>query len=245
MRRYLSGFLIAGLVGLVAPAAFAGPINSMQGTYYVLSTSNPDVNHGIDGGTVTGLVTNQLGPDGLPVASAFGLSYAGPSGPITDVNATTHEILWWQAGVDGTTLQDVQTDTMPLNFPDNFFPNGQTTDSNGLLAVHWQGTFNIATPGSISMTLGSDDDAFVYIDGNLVDDNGGVHALTSVPITTSALAAGSHSMDVFFADRHTVQSAIEFSTNVQLTPVPEPGSLLLLGSGLLGLFGTLRRRFSL
>jgi len=39
-------------------------------------------------------------------------------------------------------------------------------------------------------------------------------------------------------------SAVDKIDNIELTPSPEPSSLLLLGSGMLGLAGVLRRKFS-
>jgi fibro-slime domain-containing protein len=219
-----------GLICTIAPSAARA--DALTGIYTVLAPSNPDVEHGIDGGVVTGLVQSTLGPDGLPVVSAFGASYAGPSGPITDVNAQG-EILWWTAhgGVvtADTTKVGPQTDSLPLlNLA--LYPNGTGNDANGYQSVHWQGTFSLGTGGSVTFTLGSDDDAWVFIDGSLVDDDGGVKPLTSVPLTTMPLTAGSHTLDIFFADRHQTGSGIDFTAAFTLDPVtvPEPGTLALL-----------------
>jgi len=45
----------------------------------------------------------------------------------------------------------------------------------------------------------------------------------------------------FFGAR--TQLGVDFAMNIQGVPIPEPGSLILLGTGILGLAGTLRRKF--
>ena len=217
--------------------AFNAHADSLTGYYYKIPISHPDVENGIDGSVVTGLVQASLGPNGLPMV---GSPYAGPSGPITNYDPLTKEILWWtsQAGI---LYEKTQIDSLPLNFPSNFFPDGQTNNSTYFRAAHWEGTFNLASPGSVNFTLGADDDAWVFIDGVLKVDNGGVKELASVPNIIAGLTAGTHEVDIFFADRHTVQSGITFTSSVELQPVPEPAGLLLLGMGLIGLLG-LRRK---
>jgi fibro-slime domain-containing protein len=237
------GLSLLGLASAHLPAHAAG---SLTGNYFKIPITHPDVQKGIDGGTVSGLVLPTLGPDGLPVASAFGKTYGGPSGPITDLNASG-EILWWTPNQDGIQFEKTQTDLLPLNFPSNFFPDGEGNNNTFFRAVHWNGTFNLASPGSINLGLGADDDAFVFIDSQLKVDNGGVKGLAFVPNVISGLSAGTHTMDLFFADRHTVQSGIEFTADVTLNPgtpeVPEPGLISLLGgAGISGAAFVLRRR---
>jgi fibro-slime domain-containing protein len=89
-------------------------------------------------------------------------------------------------------------------FFDPFFPDGKKADGaeNGYRTVHWSGTFVQPQAGSVGFQLGSDDDSWVFVDGVLVVDNGGVKPEADAPYTVTHLATGAHRFDVFFADRH-------------------------------------------
>jgi len=67
--------VLAMLLGGAAPTVRADEIT---GYFYSVPNNHaqdPDFQGGIDGGTVTGLVQNTLGPDGLPVVSAKGATF--------------------------------------------------------------------------------------------------------------------------------------------------------------------------
>lgn len=79
----------------------------------------------------------------------------------------------------------------------------------------------------------------------LVIDLGGLHsAITgSVDLDTLGLTIGQdYDFDLFFAERHTTASTFLMSTSIQFGEIPEPGTLLLLGTGVAAIAGTHRRK---
>jgi fibro-slime domain-containing protein len=129
-------------------------------------------------------------------------------------------------------------------------PSGNgSTDANVEETAILTGFFTVL-PGNtdtVTFDVGADDTAFVYVDGNLVESLGGIHGDTVVPSNTVTYGAGTHEIEIFYADRDETQAALSFSDSNDLsitaTPTPEPGTFLLFGTGLLGAAGAIRRRF--
>lgn len=224
--------LALGALTLHAQTSAVVPASALTGFYTQVAAGDPDF-----GGSPeilpVGLVQSQLGPDGLPVLNATGISTLGTS----DINPTTDELLWWSPGAGDPNvshdLNPVEVDTLPMSFgyPNPWYPTGQTSDSSYFRTVHWAGTFDLATAGSISLDVSVDDDSWIYIDGTL--DNEDHYGFNSD--TTTALSAGVHTINIFYDDRQPVYDAFNLTSSVTLSPVPEPGVVTLFVAGAFGL----------
>ena len=98
-----------------------------------------------------------------------------------------------------------------LNFGSSWWPvNTGLPGDPYYFAVHWVATLFAPETRTYNFQLISDDDAWVYIDGRMVADNGGIHPMTSCSWSTT-LTKGYHTLHIYFAERHTVQSGFVFT----------------------------------
>jgi hypothetical protein len=222
--------------------------DSVNVTYFTIASTDQDANNlGI--GSATNEVLNTLGTNGFPVLNPSAV-YSGTTAP-KDVTAAGELTYWSPALNSNVTQTGTAVAALPFDVPSNFFPpngtGGNDGGAAGYQAAILSGTLTAPTAETISFSIGSDDMAFAYLDGSLVCSDGGVHASTPGTCTTPGLiSAGSHSLQLFFVDINTVQSGLTFGVTtegVETNATPEPGSIMLLGSGLLAMAGMVRRRF--
>ncbi len=194
----------------------------LTGTIRDFLDSHPDFENGI--ADDRGIVESELGPDGKPV-------YAhGPEGTVTTHGPEAFD--QWYRDVPGVNMSAPLTITLTRQ-PDGsyvydnqeFFPiDGQLLGNQGR-NHNFHFTFELHTefvykPGQVFQFKG-DDDLWVFIDGHLVIDLGGVHGAETAEVALDDVAAQyglvpgeSYPLDFFFAERHTTESTFRIQTTI-------------------------------
>jgi len=226
MARLMTTLLVASILALAFGTAGA----SLLGTYYNLEVGHPDMQHSITGWT-PGMIESVLSGD-RPTLTAYG-------------HTQVSQFDWWDNQYEAFTRYDSDAD-LQSSFTNSWFPVHENMPGDPYhFAVHWSGSFYVDQDKSYEYSMGSDDDSWLFIDGELVLDLGGVHALTYDSYLMD-LSEGYHDIDIFFAERHTVESGFQLNFFSDLEPdpppVPEPSTIMLLASGLGGLAFFRKRR---
>lgn len=162
-----------------------------------------------------------LGPNGLPV------SIGGPN-PVQSVNSA-NEILWW------TNFTGSSTITLPYSSNSVYPVNGTGGNDAGAFQTAILAGTILGTGADVQLTVGSDDDALVYLNGKYVGGNPGVHSTETSVLDLGGLT-GSSSLLIFYADRAQVGAVLDVGlTGATVSAVPEPSTWAMMLLGFCGL----------
>lgn len=117
----------------------------------------------------------------------------------------------------------------PIN--NDLYGNFQSTGKNFHFTYELETEFTYrANQGQVFRFIG-DDDVWVFIDGKLVIDIGGVHGATEQTIDLDRLTwledGGRYTLKFFFAERHTTQSNFRIETTLDLRSIELPPTAAL------------------
>ena len=215
-------------------AATTDNASSVTATYNTLTAANPDVEGAITG-VVTGLVQSTLGPDGLPVEFNSGRPATSTLRASSCGGRQFHRL---NSVVIAGTTYTYQSRNFAVRHQQQLLSRWSEWVQRRRHRLHLgraPGQFVTPAGGSVTFSLGSDDDAWVFLNGQLVVDNGGVHALATARLRDD-LEPGTNTVEVFMADRHVVQAGLYFDADVTLNPaVPEPSTWAMMLCGFAGL----------
>jgi fibro-slime domain-containing protein len=186
-------------------------------------------------GVTTGLVDATLGSDGKPVYTGLCEANFSPSAcPFGQMSTTKAHFDQWYRATDDVNkpyiiyFQFAQNGNVVTFESTNFFPLDDVGWKNGENAHNYHFTTELHTKfkyvGGETFAFTGDDDLWVFINGKLAMDLGGLHSMATNTVNLDQLASAlgiakgnEYELELFHAERHTVASNFRVDTNFTFT----------------------------